>query len=126
MGVAAPVVAANLTLVRELKRLAHARSEWQRRFALATTSALNQKGRAHVAETLSVCEPLLADPSPNVRKAVGWAIREASKHDPGVVFAFLHSHRGAAHRSVLREGSAKLPARRRTVLLQPSAADGSA
>ena len=118
MGVAAPVVAADVALVRELKRLTRAASEWQRRFALATACAMNQKGRAHVAETLSVCAPLLADPSPNVRKAVGWALREATKHDPEAVFAFLRSHRGPVHPSVLREGTAKLPARRRAVLLR--------
>jgi len=116
MNVAARVVAADLSLVSSLRRLTGARSEWARRFALATASALNQKGRAHVAETLAICEPLVADDSPHVRKAVGWALREASRHDPAAVEAFLRAHRSRAHPGVVREGSAKLPAARRAAL----------
>jgi 3-methyladenine DNA glycosylase AlkD len=121
MGVAARVVAADPARVAGLVRLTTARSEWMRRFALATASALNQKGRAHVTETLAICAPLVADPSPNVRKAVGWALREACKHDPGAVEAFLRSHAARAHRSVIREGSAKLPAARREAIMSLAA-----
>ena len=92
MNVAAPVVAADPALVRELLRLTGARSEWVRRFTLASASALNQKGRVHVAETLAICGPLVADSSPHVRKAVGWALREASRHDPAAVEVFLRRH----------------------------------
>lgn len=116
MNVAARVVAADPTLVAELRRLTQSRSEWSRRFALATASALNQKGRAHVEETLAICAPLVADDSPHVRKAVGWALREACKHDPAAVEAFLREHRSRAHPSVVREGSAKLSAPRRAAL----------
>lgn len=121
MNVAARVVAADPGLVASLRRLTDARSEWARRFALATASALNQKGRVHVAETLSICAPLVADGSPHVRKAVGWALREASRHDPAAVAAFLLEHRARAHPSVVREGSAKLPpARRRALSPRPA------
>jgi 3-methyladenine DNA glycosylase AlkD len=116
MGVAARVVAADLSLVAELRRLTRSRLEWSRRFALATASALNQKGRAHVAETLAICAPLVADESPQVRKAVGWALREATRHDPAAVAAFLHEHQSRAHPNVVREGSAKLSAARRAAL----------
>jgi 3-methyladenine DNA glycosylase AlkD len=116
MNVAARVVAADLVLVQALRRLTSARSEWARRFALATASALNQKGRVHVAETLAICAPLVADDSAHVRKAVGWALREASRHDPGAVEAFLRVHLSGAHPSVVREGSAKLSAARRAAL----------
>ncbi|HKQ56547.1 MAG TPA: DNA alkylation repair protein [Candidatus Eisenbacteria bacterium] len=118
MGVAARVVAADLANVPALVRLTASPSEWTRRFALATASALNQKGRSHVQETLAVCDPLIADPSPNVRKAVGWALREACKHDPAAVEAFLKSRAARAHRSVVREGSEKLPAARREALIR--------
>jgi len=116
MNVAARVVAADLALASSLRRLTGARSEWARRFALATASALNQKGRVHVAETLAICAPLVADDSPHVRKAVGWALREVSRHDPAAVEAFLRAHRSRAHPSVVREGSAKLSAARRAAL----------
>ena len=116
MKVAARVIAADLAHVQALRRLTDARSEWARRFALATASALNQKGRVHVAETLAICAPLVADDSPHVRKAMGWALREASKHDPAAVEAFLREHQSRAHPSVVREGSAKLSAARRATL----------
>jgi len=116
MNVAARVVAADPVLVSSLRRLTGARSDWARRFALATASALNQKGRVHVAGTLAICAPLVADDSPHVRKAVGWALREASRHDPAAVGAFLGEHRSRAHPSVVREGSAKLSAARRAAL----------
>jgi 3-methyladenine DNA glycosylase AlkD len=116
MNVAARVVAVDLALVASLRRLTDSRSEWARRFALATASAMNQKGRAHVGETLAICAPLVADDSPHVRKAVGWALRQASKHDPAAVAAFLLEHRSGAHPSVIREGSAKLSAARRAAL----------
>lgn len=125
MNVAARVVAADPALLRPLRRLAGARSEWTRRFALATASALNQKGRVQVAGTLAICGPLVADGSAQVRKAVGWALREASRHDPAAVEAFLREHRDRAHRSVVREGSAKLPAARRAALIGAPAARGA-
>ena len=116
MNVAARVVAADQALVQALRRLTRARSPWARRFALATASALNQKGRVHVTETLAICAPLVADESPHVRKAVGWALREASRHDPAAVEEFLRQHRSVAHPSVVREGSAKLSTARRAAL----------
>jgi 3-methyladenine DNA glycosylase AlkD len=116
MNVAARVVAADAALVSSLHRLTGARSAWARRFALATASALNQKGRVHVAEALAICAPLVADDSPHVRKAVGWALREASRHDPAAVEAFLVTQGSRAHPGVVREGSARLSAARRAAL----------
>jgi len=122
MGVAAPVLDADPAAARRLLPLTTARSSWTRRFALATASALNIKGRAHVADTLAVCAPLMADPAPEVRKAVGWALRQATPHDPGAVERFLREHADAAHPTVLREGAEKLPAASRAALSRRVAA----
>ncbi len=117
MGIAAPIVAEKLDLVEVLVLWSESTNEWRRRFALATAAALNQKGRAHVAETLRICAAVMADSSPTVRKAAGWALREAGEHDPEALAAFLVQHRAAAHRTILREGSAKLdPAVRASIL----------
>jgi len=116
MGVAAPVLDASPDPAGCLLPLTIARSTWSRRFALATASALNQKGRARVAETLAVCAPLVADPAPEVRKAVGWALRAATAHDPEAVEKFLRDHRGRMHPTVLREGAEKLPVERQMAL----------
>jgi len=126
MGVVARAVDGDPARIRGLQRLTAARSEWMRRFALATASGLNQKGRSHVPETLALCAPLLDDPSANVRKAVGWALRQASQKDAAAVEAFLASHLARTHRTVLREGSEKLPATRREVLMRRAAAGAGA
>jgi 3-methyladenine DNA glycosylase AlkD len=116
MGVAAPVLDAEPGQAKRLLPLTRSRSLWVRRFALATASALNQKGRAHVAETLAVCHPLAADPAPEVRKAVGWALRAATPHDAAAVERFLNAHADTAHPSVVRQGAEKLPAARREAI----------
>jgi 3-methyladenine DNA glycosylase AlkD len=117
-AVGGAVVAANLGLIAELSALATAENPWKRRFALATVSALNQQGRSHVPETLQLCRLLLADRAPTVRKALAWALKEASKKDETAVYEFLATHRGQLAASVLREASEKLtPAHRNALLL---------
>ena len=118
MGVAAPVLAADPDPAARLVPLTTARSPWSRRFALATVSALNQKGRAQVAVTLKVCAtpgavhkaPTLASP------VIGKALRAATPHDPEAVERFLKAHLRTAHPTVLREGSEKLPVDRQLAL----------
>lgn len=116
MGVAAPVLDAAPDPGVLLLPLTAARSHWIRRFALAAASALNQKGRVRVPETLAVCAPLVADPAPEVRKAMGWALRSATVHDPEAVEKFLRAHRDRMHPTVLREGAEKLPVERQMAL----------
>lgn len=107
-GIAAPLVAHQLTLVDELVVWTAAPNRWRRRFPPAVASALNQKGRAQVAATLRICAPLLNDQEAMVRKAVGWALREASDHDAAAVYAFLLEHKDKTARAVLSESSKKL------------------
>ncbi|MGH9928552.1 MAG: DNA alkylation repair protein [Pyrinomonadaceae bacterium] len=115
--VSGAVVAANLVLVDRLVELTRSDNPWKRRFALATASELNHKGRVHPAESMRVCLPLLADAEPTVRKAVGWALREASKKAATEVFEFLLMHRQQIPASVLREASEKLtPALKKQLL----------
>lgn len=106
--VAGAVVAANLSLVDRLVDLTNSDNPWARRFALATAAELNHKGRAHPAETLRVCKLMLTDEEPTVRKALGWALKEASKKSSDEIFGFLLAHRQKIPRSVLRNASEKL------------------
>jgi len=118
MGVAAPLVGRDIGQVERLVRWSRAKNPWRRRFAVATAAALNQKGRRLPRETLRVCVAVLHDPEPQVRKAVGWAIREASRADEAAAFAFLCTHRGTMHPTVLREASEKLTKEHRAALLR--------
>ena len=52
-----------------------------------------------------------------IEKALGWALREASKSDAAAVASFLAEWKGKASRRVLREGSEKLDESTRAVLL---------
>ena len=110
---------------RELIRWATARNPWRRRFAVAATTALNQKGRRDAATALQVCACVVADEDIFVRKAIGWALREATRSDAAAVYAFLHTHRATLPRSVLRESAQKLQPAQRKALGLLKAAPGS-
>ncbi len=118
MNVAAPIVAENPRRVADLVDWTGSPNPWRRRFTVATAAALNQKGRSNVAATLQICSHLLQDEAPTVRKAVGWALREASEKEPRAVFGFLYEQRAMTERSILREGSEKLTAEQRALILE--------
>lgn len=115
-NVAAPLVARDIAEIERLATWAGSDNPWLRRFSLATAAALNQKGRKFPAETLRICELLIEDADVNVRKAVGWAIREAYDSDAKFATAFLRRHAKRMPRSVLTEASKKLPADLRDAL----------
>ncbi len=117
MNVAGELVARDLSLVEHLVEWTKSQNPWKRRFAVATTSVLNQKGRSHPQETFRVCEPLMNDADPMVQKAVAWAVREASKKDEPAAFVFLKRCKNKAHPRVFREGCQKLTSRHRAFLL---------
>jgi 3-methyladenine DNA glycosylase AlkD len=108
MNVAGELLAIDLSLTKELVKWARSDNTWRRRFAVATTTVINQKGRRHAGETLAVCDPLMEDKEPVVQKAVGWALREATRSDERAVFDFLKGWKGKANRRIFREGSQKL------------------
>ena len=119
-NVSGRLIVANLELVDRLIALTKAGDPWTRRFAIATASELNHRGRSHPEQALQICEPLLDDPARTVRQAVGWAIREASKKDERRVFEFLRRHRRAMRPAVLKDASGKLSPERRAELLASS------
>ena len=76
---------------------AWARSEdlWWRRAALVSTVALNMRshgGYGDTPRTLAVCRMLVDDHEDMVVKAMSWALRALSVHDPDAVWAFLREH----------------------------------
>jgi len=117
MNVLGEIVAGDLGETARLEKWAKSKNPWRRRAAIASTTALNQKGRAHAAPTLAVCRHVMAEKDSGVKKAVGWALREATKSDAKAVHAFLLSRKDTAERRILNEGSQKLsPAQRKTIL----------
>ena len=116
MNVAGEVVAIDLRLINELVMWARSDNKWRRRFAVATVTVLNQKGRRHIKETLAVCDPVMTDAEPVVQKAVGWALREATSGGENAVFAFLKRWKENANPRIFREGSQKLPSNLKSAL----------
>ncbi len=116
-NIAGAIVAKNLSLVDDLVAWAQADNFWRRRFALATTVSLNQKGRVHVEETLRVCDQIMTDEEDMAVKAAGWALREAGDHDPEQLFAYLQKWRDKANPKIIRGGAEKLPADMKARLL---------
>ncbi len=117
MGVIGEIVAGNLEECARLEKWAASNNPWRRRAAVASTTALNQKGRHHATQTLSICAHVMTEKDAGVKKAVGWALREATKSDADAVFEFLVSWKDRAERRILSEGSQKLTAERRKTLL---------
>lgn len=84
---------------------------WLRRTALVSTIALNTSrdgGRGDLRRTLVICAHLASDSDDMVQKAMSWALRELSKHDPAAVRAFIRKHQQVLAARVVREVSNKL------------------
>lgn len=117
MGVAATVLEKDERAAARLVKLARSKNGWTRRFALATAAALNQRGRALAAPALAVCAVLEAEQDPNVLKAIGWALREASPVDAAGVERLLVEMKGKWPARVMREAAEKLSQRARARVL---------
>lgn len=117
MNVIGEIVAADLGETARLEKWAKSKNPWRRRAAIASTTALNQKGRKHADPTLKICAHVMTEKDAGAKKAVGWALREATKSDPKAVYDFLMSWRDTAEQRILNEGSQKLSAAQRKSLL---------
>lgn len=115
--VAGEIGAGETGAVARLEKWAKSKNPWRRRAAIASTTVLNQKGRAYAVPTLAVCRHVMEEKDAGVKKAVGWALREATKSDADAVHDFLMSWKDKAERRILSEGSQKLSASRRKDLL---------
>ena len=117
INVVGEMVAREMSLLACLLDWTRSANRWRRRCAVAATTVLNQKGRTRHAESLRVCDQLMTDEDPDVRKAVAWAIREVAKASEAEAFAFLQRWKRTAHPRVIREGSQKLTPEHRAAVL---------
>jgi 3-methyladenine DNA glycosylase AlkD len=92
-------------------RWAHSDDLWWRRAALVSTVALNVRshdGHGDTERTLAICQILAGDHEDMVAKALSWALRQLSVHDPDSVRAFLEANSNVLARRVKREVTNKL------------------
>lgn len=113
---AGKILLSNIDLITDLKKWAGQTNVWRRRFAAAATVALNRGGHSNPAATFEVLRPLVSDNNDMVRKAVAWAIREASKADEESAFRFLMDIKETAVPHVIKYGSEKLSREHRELL----------
>jgi 3-methyladenine DNA glycosylase AlkD len=98
-----------------LDELAGSDDPWRRRSAITATFAFIRRGE--LDDTYRIAERLLDDEQDLVRKAVGWALRNAGDHDPDRLRAFLDAHAATMPRVTLRNAIEKLaPEERRRLL----------
>ena len=89
-----------------LDELAGSDDPWRRRSAITATFAFIRRGE--LDDTYRLAERLLDDEHELVRKAVGWALRNAGDHDPERLNSFLDEHAATMPRSTLRNAIEKL------------------
>jgi 3-methyladenine DNA glycosylase AlkD len=89
-----------------LDELAGSEDPWRRRSAITATFAFIRRGE--LDDTYRIAGRLLEDEHELVRKAVGWALRNAGDHDHGRLNTFLDEHAATMPRSMLRNAIEKL------------------
>jgi 3-methyladenine DNA glycosylase AlkD len=89
-----------------LDDLARSVDPWRRRSAITATFAFIRRGE--LDDTYRIADLLLDDEHELVRKAAGWALRNAGDHDPDRLIAFLDGHAATMPRSTLRNAIEKL------------------
>jgi 3-methyladenine DNA glycosylase AlkD len=98
-----------------LNELAASDDPWRRRSAITATFAFIRRGE--LDDTYRIAMRLLDDEHELVRKAVGWALRNAGDHDSERLNAFLDAHAASMPRSTLRNAIEKLAPEERKRLL---------
>jgi 3-methyladenine DNA glycosylase AlkD len=96
--------------------LARSKNMWERRIAVISTAAfINQH---QFADTLALCELLLADEHDLMHKACGWMLREVYKQNPTVLEGFLRAHAKHMPRTMLRYAIERMPQPKRLAWLK--------
>lgn len=99
-GVVGPYVRSR-GLAEEMDRWVVADNVWVARAALL--HQLAAKEDTDVEQLFTHCLQRSADVDPFIRKAIGWALRQHSRTDPGVVRKFVETNRQAFAPVVVRE-----------------------
>jgi len=96
---------------RKVECLAKSKDFWERRIAVVSTVALNQKtrgGKGDAKRTLKICALVTKDDNDMVVKALSWALRELAKVEKQPVIDFMKKYDNILSQKVKREVSNKL------------------
>ncbi len=101
----------NIIPMERVKQFMRSDNVWQRRLALAATTALNQNargGKGDAPRTLEICKMAVDDREDMVVKALSWALRALSMRLRGPVEDFLEEYEARLAKRVIREVWRKL------------------
>jgi 3-methyladenine DNA glycosylase AlkD len=83
---------------------------WVRRSALLAQLLGIRRGEPDLPRFTRYAEPMLAEREFFIRKAIGWVLREISKHDPAWVASWTELHLAEMSGVTFREAVRRLPA----------------
>ena len=101
---------------RYLEKWAKDKNVWVRRTALLAEHDALRAGRGDFALWARLAAGMIDEREFFIRKAIGWVLREVSKKQPDLVYAFLREHHARASGVTWREGIKYLPPKQRRVL----------
>jgi 3-methyladenine DNA glycosylase AlkD len=99
-----------------LYKLAASELVWERRIAIVST--LTFLKHRELEDTFRIAERLLPDKHDLIRKAVGWALREAGKVLRPALLRFINTHYPMISRTTLRYAIEHLPPEKRKQILR--------
>jgi 3-methyladenine DNA glycosylase AlkD len=82
---------------------------WVRRSSLLALLLGIRRGQPDLARFTRYAEPMLAEREFFIRKAIGWVLREISKHDPAWVASWTELHLAEMSGVTFREAVRRLP-----------------
>jgi len=96
---------------KKIIQFARSKDFWERRIAVVSTVALNQKargGKGDAKKTLKICALVVEDDNDMVIKALSWALRKLAKVDKQPVIEFVKKYNDVLSPKVKREVENKL------------------
>jgi 3-methyladenine DNA glycosylase AlkD len=100
----------------EMRAWSKNRNMWVRRASIVgLLPAVRARGQIDLV--YEIAKRLHPDPNDLIHKAVGWALREAGKIDPGRLERYLRANVGVVPRTTFRYAIERYPAARRRALL---------
>lgn len=117
-GAIATLVKHNPAMKSVLKRWATDESFWVRRTAMLALIKQARMQRDAFDLFAQFASQMIDEREFFIRKAIGWVLREVSKHQPNWTYEFLSQHIQHVSGLTLREGAKYLPEEQRETLMQ--------
>lgn len=122
VDLSAPVIVGNYLADKPrdlIYKLADSHLLWENRIAIVSTMALIRRGDTDDIYVLAV--KMMGHRHDLIRKAIGWMLREAGKHDHKRLYDFVEANRNRMPRTMLRYAIEKFTDEERKYLMKKQA-----